>query len=63
MKITILVALFVSMFWSAVWYVGYFNFSEFSTLDQKTYIITANIKFLIMVALYIAWRVTPNSTQ
>lgn len=54
---------FIAIFWAVFWQSGYFNLGDFGDLDKKLWIITANLKYLIAVALYIAWRVTPDSKQ
>jgi hypothetical protein len=47
----------------ALWLFGYFNMFEMSQLERQTYSIATNIKFMLSVALYISWRVTPEAKQ
>lgn len=61
MKTFIFIALCVSMFWSIFWYMGYKNLFELDVIERQTYAIMANIKWLTVIALYVAWRVTPES--
>ena len=42
------------------WLFGYLTLGDLSDIDRKLWIITANIKFISLVALYVAWRVTPD---
>ena len=41
----------------------YLSISELPVLERQTFVILINLKFVILVALYVAWRVTPNSKQ
>ena len=59
---TIFLGLFIIQFVIfAFWLLGYLGFSEMDSLERQTYNIMTNIKFLITVALYVAWRVTPEN--
>ncbi len=55
--------LIFALFWSILWNMGYSDMSGFSPLEKQTYAIMANIKWLIVIALYIAWRVTPENKK
>ena len=63
MKTVILIALIIQIGWVVFWHLGYYDMSDMSQLDRQTYSIMANVKYLIALALYIAWRVTPDSKQ
>lgn len=39
----------------------YLSFSGMSSLERQAYSLMTNIKLLITIALYIAWRVTPEN--
>lgn len=60
MKKFFLIGLFIAGFWAVVWQLRYFSLFDFSEEDQKLFIITANLKWLVFLATYIAWRVTPD---
>lgn len=44
-----------------IWLFGYMGVGEMPKLEAQTYSIMTNIKLLLVVAWYIAWRVTPDS--
>lgn len=59
MKKFIFGLLVIQMLFLVIWQIGYVGMSDMSSLDRQTYSIMANIKYLITIVLYIAWRVTP----
>ena len=61
MKKVIFAGFIISLIWAFIWQFGYMSLFDMGDLDQKTYIITANLKWIAAYALYIAWRVTPES--
>ncbi len=63
MKKFILGLFCIAIFWAVFWQFGYLDLGDLGDLDKKLWIITANLKYLIAVGLYIAWRVTPSSNQ
>ncbi len=61
MKKVIYVGFWLAVFWACWWQFGYIDLFDLDPLDQKMYIITANLKWIAAYVLYIAWRVTPAS--
>lgn len=61
MKKIIFGLLIIQMVFLVLWQFGYLDMSNMSSLERQTYSIMANVKYLITIALYIAWRVTPES--
>ncbi|MSU56329.1 MAG: hypothetical protein EXS51_03420 [Candidatus Taylorbacteria bacterium] len=39
----------------------YLGISELVILERQTFVIMINVKIVLLVALYIAWRITPFS--
>jgi hypothetical protein len=61
MKKFIFGLLFIAITTLIFWQFGYLSLGELGGLDGKLWIITANLKYLAVIGLYIAWRVTPES--
>jgi hypothetical protein len=59
-KYLIFLALIIQLIWVVFWTLGYKGMPEMSETNRQTYSIMANVKYLILIALYIAWRVTPD---
>ena len=63
MKKLILGLLFLQLFWVIFWYFGYVTMFDLPPIERQTYSLMTGIKFLTLIALYIAWRVTPDSKE
>ena len=63
MKKLIFIAFLASLVISIFWSFGKFFNHDMSILEKQTYSIMSGVKYLISIALYIAWRVTPESKQ
>ena len=61
LKKSFLTATVISAIFWLIWLLGYFSPQE-SELSRQTYSIMGNIKLLVAVAFYIAWRVTPDKS-
>lgn len=53
--------MWVAIGWAVFWRVRQFDMLDLPTLERQTYAIVTGIKELFAIALYIAWRVTPES--
>lgn len=60
LKKVLFAGLIISAIFYATWLFGYIDQSSKESLDRQTYSIMAGIKLLTVIALYIAWRVTPE---
>lgn len=47
--------------WYVFWLWGYTDLSSMNELSRQNYALITNIKLLIVLAFYIAWRVTPEA--
>lgn len=61
MKNTLFILTIVFVAYSLFFTLGKWAFPDSSLSFQRDYAILSGIKFLTTIALYIAWRVTPES--
>ncbi|HAQ02914.1 TPA: hypothetical protein DEP30_02260 [Candidatus Nomurabacteria bacterium] len=59
-KKALFICFIVSLIFSLFWTIGKFFNSDMPMLDRQTYSIMSGLKYLTAIALYIAWRVTPD---
>jgi len=57
------VAFWVALFFSIFWAIYFAVTDPLSEIDKKLRMIFLDGKFLLAVALYIAWRVTPDKEE
>ena len=62
-KNSLFVGMVISLGWYIIWLLGYGNLGDYEVLERQNYSILANLKFLLVIALYIAWRITPESKK
>ena len=53
--------LVIQLVFYVIWLFGYLDIFSMDELNRQTYTLMANIKALLVVAFYIAWRVTPEN--
>jgi len=61
MKKFLFVLVVIQMLAVAFGFLMYLGISELSQLERQTFVILINAKLILLVALYIAWRITPAS--
>ena len=59
MKRLFLVAVIIQALVVAFGLLMYLGISELSLPERQTFVIMVNVKIVLLVVLYIAWRVTP----
>lgn len=62
MKRSLLGLVIIQALFVAYGFLMYLGISELSLPERQTFVIMVNVKIVLLVALYIAWRVTPPST-